>query len=101
MSIKEFLKEDGSYFSFQEFQRKIFMQHKTSSSIFRLLAPYLLRLKARKIESVQYSVLHKQSFSFQDKFHIQPRKTSTIFSMIEPAMEVRPVLKILTLGKDV
>ena len=96
VSIKDLLKEDGSYLSFEEFKGK-FSCKTNFIQYFQIISaiPDRLRLKSQSINSssqvtIISFILKELSPSTLIKSN---RGTSTIVSLIKPTMEVRPVLK--------
>ena len=93
VSVKDLLKEDGSYLSFREFKGK-FSCNTNFIQYFQIISaiPNRLRLKGRQIESLnnQFFTSNGHLFHFKRNFTLN---LATIFSLIKPTTEVKPVLK--------
>ena len=100
VSVKNLLKEDGSYLLFQEFKGK-FSCNTNFIQYFQIISamPNRLQLKERQIESV-----NNQFFASNDHFFISAkilystlikpnRDISTSLSLIKVTTKVEPVLK--------
>ena len=100
VSIKDLLKKDGSYLSFQEIKGKFscktnFLQY------FQIISaiPDRLRLKARQMESANKQFFTSKIILFistkiSRSTLIKPnQETSIIFSSLKPTLEIRRVLK--------
>ncbi len=95
VSIKDLLKEDGSYLSFQEFKGKLSC-NKDFLLDFQIISAITdrLRSKGRQIESINKHFFFFILTEISHSTLIKPNpETFTIFLLIKPTLGVRPVLK--------
>ena len=100
VSVKDLLKEDGSYLSLWEFKGK-FSCNTKFIQYYQIISaiPNRLRLKARQIEAVnnQFFTSNDHLFHFNRNFILNLGKAKSrdfsSFSSIKPATEVKPLLK--------